>query len=380
MTATIATPKLLSLKYDEKSQVILLEGLPRSLLEQLSFLSVSQTDWQSTFPIQLSQSPNEGCSMAGTYQLRTDGVAFLPRYPFQAGQSYQAIFYPDVLRQFLEQKGGNTGVLNILKKPIAQDFEIPQPQGQQSQVLQIYPTSNCLPENLLRFYIYFSSPMRRGDALQQVHLLDERGHIIPGVFLETGEELWNPTSTRLTVLLDPGRVKTGLRAHSQLGRALTAGESYQLMINPEWQNAQGQPLQTSFSKEFVVMPEFGTHPAIATWQQQPPQAGTRDPLQLRFPFPLDHISLLTRIQVLDEAEVPVPGKANILDDETLWQWTPDNPWTEKIYTIKVDPQLEDIAGNTLFGLFDQPSHRDRFLRPLPPTTLQISPHPLNRIA
>jgi hypothetical protein len=224
MTATIATPKLISLKYDGKSQFILLEGLSRLLLEPSSLLGISQTDWPLIFPIRLSPSQDQGWPMAGTYQIDAHGVAFVPRYPFQAGQSYRAIFYPEVLNQVLGQKGIRD--INILNAPISQDFEMLQPQVQRSQVLQIYPTSDRLPENLLRFYIYFSSPMRRGDALQQIHLLDESGHIIPDVFLDTGEELWNPTSTRLTVLLDPGRVKTGLRAHSQLGRALTARESY----------------------------------------------------------------------------------------------------------------------------------------------------------
>jgi hypothetical protein len=369
MNDTTLTQVQPTLDYDKTLQVVLLTGLSTEWLEQLSTKHLSLTDWQAILAIRLSQF-QEGWPMVGSYQVRADGIAFLPRYPLQPGQRYRASFDPAGLKRIWERDPFEVGA----DQSILQEFDVPQVQVQRSQVMQIYPTSDRLPANLLRFYIYFSEPMLRGEALQHIRLLDESGNTVPDVFLETGEELWNPESTRLTILLDPGRVKTGLRAHSDLGRALTVGRSYRLVIDSSWQDAQEQRLKTSFTKDFSITSEIDASPSIAGWQSEIPQSGTRDPLRLRFPLPLDHLSLLTRIQVLNGERVSLSGKVDIGGQETLWQWTPDHPWQENTYTIKVNPTLEDIAGNNLFGLFDQPSHRDRTLPLVPPTVLQIHPH------
>jgi hypothetical protein len=54
----------------------------------------------------------------------------------------------------------------------------------------VYPTADTLPENLLKFYIHFSRPMRDGDAARHVALLDERGRAVSDAFLATDTELW----------------------------------------------------------------------------------------------------------------------------------------------------------------------------------------------
>ncbi len=54
-------------------------------------------------------------------------------------------------------------------------------------------------------------------------LLNEKGRKLDVPFLEVGEELWDPTGTRLTLLLDPGRIKRGLKPREDLGPILEAG-------------------------------------------------------------------------------------------------------------------------------------------------------------
>src|SRR6056297_3284815 len=74
--------------------------------------------------------------------------------------------------------------------------------------VEIYPTAGELPANLLRFFVYFPQPMDRSDILDHILLVDDAGSEVTGAFLENRYDLWSPDATRLTVLLDPGRVKT----------------------------------------------------------------------------------------------------------------------------------------------------------------------------
>jgi hypothetical protein len=223
-----------------------------------------------------------------------------------------------------------------------------------TQVSSIYPSSDRLPENLLRFYLYFSGAMRRGEALNNIRLLNADDSEIPGVFLDTVEELWNPITTRLTILLDPGRVKKGLRAHQELGRALGVGETYRLVIDPAWLDAQGNRLASGFIKQFTVIAEDATPPNPETWQLVPPQAETRSPLEIQFPEPLDHALLSIFIHIEDDQGKRISGEVTLLNQETVWQFHPDQSWSHGHYRLWIDSRLEDLAGNNLHGLFDRP--------------------------
>ncbi|MEO0931908.1 MAG: hypothetical protein AAFY14_14880, partial [Pseudomonadota bacterium] len=77
---------------------------------------------------------------------------------------------------------------------------------------EIYPSGDVVPENLLRMYLYFSGPMAEADILPHIRLRHEDATAVDGVFLSNRFDLWSPDRTRLTLLLDPGRVKTGLNA------------------------------------------------------------------------------------------------------------------------------------------------------------------------
>jgi len=87
--------------------------------------------------------------------------------------------------------------------PVVQaDFEIPKaaPPAATTRVASVYPTTSELPENALRFYLYFSAPMQQGEAWSRIHLLDSAGKVVDLAFLEIDQELWNREMTRLTVL------------------------------------------------------------------------------------------------------------------------------------------------------------------------------------
>ena len=225
----------------------------------------------------------------------------------------------------------------------------------QAQVSVVYPTADHLPENLLRFYIYFSKPMQREDILSSVYLTDSNGNKVEGVFLDNRFDLWSADSTRLTLLFDPGRVKTGLVAHNAMGRALQPGYQYQLKIDASAIDAEGCHLQQAYSKSFKAIEADYSIPDASQWQISQLKQGSREALTVELNGLMDHLSLAYRMRVKDHSGATVPGRIKLSKQEQQWLFIPDHPWGNRGYQLMVDPVLEDVVGNRLSGLFDQPS-------------------------
>lgn len=219
------------------------------------------------------------------------------------------------------------------------------------EVTAVYPSADVLPANLLRLYIQFSEPMKTTGNLEHIKLLDETGTEVPVVFFDNVYELWNQQQTQLTLIVDPARVKTGLLANEELGRALVPGARYSLIID-QLQNALHQPLRSPFEKAFLVEPADVSEPKLERWKIQSPENGSNTALIVRFPEPLDYLSLLQRLIVTTLDNKPVAGKVEIGVLETTWQFTPAEPWKAGEYKLHVHTRLEDPSGNNLSGLFD----------------------------
>ena len=222
-------------------------------------------------------------------------------------------------------------------------------------VTEIYPTAVALPENMLRFYIYFSAPMGLDDILPAIDLLDADGQVVEGVFLPNRYDLWSADRTRLTLLFDPGRVKTGLAANHAFGRALVAGETYHLDISPRAEDMQGCPLASGHRVTFEATEADVLSPSPANWTIVTPSVGTREPLIILLDGPVDHLSLAYRLRVISPDGATVAGRIDLDEAETQWRFTPRAEWPAATYHVAVDPQLEDLAGNRPGVLFDQPA-------------------------
>jgi hypothetical protein len=228
-----------------------------------------------------------------------------------------------------------------------------------AHVEAIYPTPDRLPANLLRFYLVFSAPMSSGEAHTRLRLVDDRGVAVSGAFLELEEELWDPSGRRLTVLLDPGRIKRGLRANLESGAPLVEGRGYRLEIDAAWRDAAGRPLASGLAKAFRAVAADRTSPDVTAWTLATPQPDTRGPLVVRFPEPLDRALLASVLSIVDERGAAVDGTIDVAAGEREWRFTPGAPWASGRYELRVGAELEDVAGNNLRRLFDVDLSRER---------------------
>ncbi|MEL6467723.1 MAG: hypothetical protein AAFQ58_22380 [Pseudomonadota bacterium] len=224
-----------------------------------------------------------------------------------------------------------------------------------AQGVDIYPTATVLPENLLRVYVYYPRPMNTGEGLQHVRLLSSDGVALAGVFLTNRADLWSPDRRRLTLLLDPGRVKTGLIANENLGRALVAGESYTLEVSGSALDTTGCPLGKDTQHSFAAKNADTDTPDPALWSIGAPRAHSTDTLRVDLGSTHDHLSMAFRLRVLNKDGDTVAGTITLGPAEELWEFTPRAPWTASRYTVAIDERLEDLAGNRPGRLFDRPA-------------------------
>lgn len=330
-------------------EAFVVRGASRGDLASLRERAPTPEDWRALFTVAVEpEAPRASGAplpMLGTYAIDDEGILFTPRYPLSEGQRYRATF------------GG-----------VSRVFEVPRASRPPTRVLRVYPSADVLPENLLRFYIYFSAPMRDDEALTHLSLVAEDGEEVQGVFLDLRRELWDATGTRLTVLFDPGRVKTGLRAHEHLGRALVAGQRYRLVVRREWRDAFGDPLAAAFEKSFLVTCEDVEPPTLSSWRLEAPARGTRGPLTIALPKAMDHVLMAAFIRVRDPLGRELGGEIDLSRRETEWIFTPGRHWEAGRHCIEVDSRLEDLAGNNLNGRFDRPP--DGGSSPGPPASIE----------
>src|SRR5262249_51585849 len=155
----------------------------------------------------------------GAYRVEGAVVRFEPRFPLVPGGAYRAVLDPS---QVPGRKDG---------KPVEVKLSLPKPAPKPPTVVTtVYPTADRLPENALRFYLQFSAPMRHGDIYRFITLLDAGGKPVESPFLEIDQELWDPEGKRLTLFIDPGRIKRGLKPREDLGPVLEEGKRYTLVI------------------------------------------------------------------------------------------------------------------------------------------------------
>ena len=209
-----------------------------------------------------------------------------------------------------------------------------------SRVALVQPSGPEVPANLLRFSIRFEAQVE-GPMLRRLALLRADGMQIQQPFLE--QELWSPDGKVLTVLLHPGRVKSGLIAHDERGPILSLGEDVTLALD-------GHPI-----KQWRVGPENTVGPAVSAWKISPVRVGSRQPIVVTLDEPIDGRDA-DYLAIADERDRRVAGRAQLANGESTWTFVPNSPWRAGAYKLVARGTLEDPAGNRLGGHFETPIH------------------------
>lgn len=274
-------------------------------------------------------------AILGNFSTNVGVILFEPLIPLSPGLSYNIL-------------EGDKVVGNIKIPVIKSDAPV---------LAAIYPESDTLPENTLKFYLRFSKPMRMGQSLNYIYLLDKNKDTMRNVFLNLQPELWDTSGKVLTVWIDPGRIKRDLVLNRQLGNPLKRSETYQLIIAPQWKDSYGISMGKQYTKQFIVAQRNSRTPNVTAWQLNIPKAGTTSPLIITTNEPLDHYLLQECVTVVNETGT-VKGTVTTGDKDKLWKFTPLTAWKPGHYKLKVKTNLEDLAGNNLNRVFDRDITKD----------------------
>lgn len=294
--------------------------------------SAPANGWASLFDVYAGA--GDVPALAGTYAVDSNTLVFRPTFPIAPGVHYRAVF---------QSPSGGATVEKSFDGP-------PRDVTPTARVEHVYPSADVLPSNQLRLYIYFSQPMSQREAAARIHILDENGKVLGGVFLP-GEELWDPNDQRLTMTFDPGRIKRGLTSNERMGPPIAEGKHYTLVIDRDWKDARGVPMVAGFRKSFRGGPALRNPPDPKQWRVIAPKAGTSEALVVDFPVPMNY-PLLQRMLSVSNARGAVPGTVSVTRQETQWRFTPREPWKNGDYKLVTNTEIEDLAGNHIGQPFD----------------------------
>ena len=277
-------------------------------------------------------------SMPGVCAPDGDDVCFVPRWPFVAGVEYVTI---------ARDETGAVEVLGRLRRP-------PRVVKPSAEVVAIYPRAGEVPLNLLKIYVQFSKAMSEGQTARAVQVRRaDTDEPLRDVFLPNTLELWDRERKRLTLLLDPGRIKRGLRPHEELGYPLAEGVSVVVRIDTEFRDSDGAPLRSAAEQRYQVTAALRSRVEPARWRVHAPESGTREALAAEFDRPLDRALLEDALTVVEASGAAIEGDRTIGNEERSWRFTPREAWRTGTHYLDVARHLEDVAGNSVARVFDR---------------------------
>jgi len=285
------------------------------------------------FSAESRQDDNGSVQVIGNYQLSPEGhIIFTPLVRFSYDLRYLAVF-GDTLEHTFEYHANN--------------------EHSQTRLLNIYPTADTVPENLLKIYLNFSQPMREGEVYQRVKVFDHSGLELTEPFVRLQPELWDSTRQRVTLWFDPGRVKRALGSRESKGAILMKDTIYLLTVDSLWKDSQGLALGDAYRKTMVVTKADRERIDPGSWQFLFPEAHSREPLIITFNEPMDYYTTLNSITVWKNPDSRISGIPTLEQKERVWKLYPKKPWLPGAYTIIIKSKIEDLAGNSLSRPFDR---------------------------
>jgi hypothetical protein len=343
------TPNRTAVTFDAVGGSVAVGPLDERDLHRLQASSPSVASFAEVLAVYTDTDDNLPIPMLGTYEVNSKYLRFTPRFAWVPGIVYRAKFDYQL---FINKYGGRQWDHSNVASSLDLSFDVPRPSSLPTTITKVTPSSDQLPENLLRAYIHFSAPMSLDAGYRYIHLLDESESEVTMPFLVLDHGLWDPAHQRFTVLFDPGRIKRGIKANLEQGPPLKTGRKYELVIDAAWPDATGRPLANSFRKVFKVGPADRRSPDYKKWRVLAPLRGTRSPVSLRLEKSLDAALLKRMIVVCDSSGERIEGTIETAGAETEWSFIPTRPWRPGRFEIRINPALEDLAGNNLVRVFD----------------------------
>jgi hypothetical protein len=306
-----------------------------------SFQNQGWQSWLNIYVVTGESLPNEiKPSVLGSYKKSETTITFTPRFPFSKRITYRA--------EFSRPDSVHSNEIKIHSKWTPKQTN----KTPTTELMQIYPSSDSLPENLLKFYLTFSNPMSGGRVYDHIHLFNESNEEVELPFLELGEELWDDTMQRLTLFIDPGRIKRGVKPLEEIGPSLESGKRFRLMIDKDWKDASGIRLKHSFTKEFKV--SIADREAInpSQWKFLIPPPDSKAELVIKFGESLDFALAQRMIEIVSPEGQWVRCEKSLQTNETELHFKPNTKWRKGSYAVRIQSILEDIAGNNVGKSFE----------------------------
>ena len=139
-------------------------------------------------------------------------------------------------------------------------------------------------------------------------------------------ELWDLERRRLTLLLDPGRIKRGLVLNKESGCPLIEGVRIVVSVNVNFREAAGRRLWAGTELRYEIGPPPRVRVNLADWRCHWPAAGSTNPLTIDFDRPLDYELLEHSLWVTNASGVALPGKVSVGPADRSWRFETESPW------------------------------------------------------
>jgi hypothetical protein len=298
-------------------------------------------------PIDALEVGGELVPTAGSWERDGGAAHFTPRFPAVAGTIFVVLGRADARESWREL----TRVVAPGAHPVST-----------TRVESIDPQVEEVPANLLRFTVTFSNPMEEGTATGRIGLRDANDFDLPGTLLNMPPELWDRDRRRLTVILEPGRIKRGLQPNVQAGPPLREGDTVSVVVGSGIRDAAGAELAAGAMRSYRVGAAVRSRVDPSRWDVQWPE-GEHEPLVIRFDRPLDRALARRCLRVMDAGSQPVPGRSVLDESSSVWSFIPaargerdaavgDHEHASN-WTVHIDTRLEDLAGNSVRRVFDR---------------------------
>ncbi|MDH7445543.1 Ig-like domain-containing protein [Aquimarina sp. 2201CG14-23] len=257
-------------------------------------------------------------------------IQFVPMVPFVLDQKYTLVY---------------DNIIDYYTIPIPPNYLYP-------QIKEIYPSASTLPSNLLKWYVRFSKPISDIHVYDHIKFLNASGDTISRAALPLENALVSDDSTLLTIWIEPGRQKRGLKPNKKLGAVFVVGETYTLLVSKRIKDTKGVSMQENYSHSFLITSSDRLSPNVKDWKIKAPVMNSVVDLEIQCNEAMDYGSTIDRIKIFNSDHIEIQGIWACRDKETLLAFTPIDPWKKDHYQILFDPSIEDLAGNNLERLFD----------------------------